>query len=195
MVNKWHQQAIILLIGITAFIVSLFKGNTPEGAVLSNFGIISSVVAIVLIFFERVLWRIPLLYPWFVSVPNLNGSWNAQANITFPGNPETTKNDAGTLVFEQSYNEIYMQITWSDNSIMEFFEATPLAISGHRTKHFALTAIYQYNPNDGKKITRSTFMSFSIPSKFLKNIPITFTIFYSTTDGQHGEITLTKNQG
>ena len=191
--NKFHHQAIVVLLGIIILIVSFFKSGTPEGIVLKNFGIISLIFSLVLILFEKLFWNIPVLYPWFVPVPNLNGNWMAEAKFTRPEDGNVEKMALGKAVLEQSCSDLYMRIIWSDEAKMEFFESTPLAISGNRTKHYALTAIYQFSVNNKPPKTRSTFMSFSIPAELFKNKPEEFKIFYSTTDGQHGEMKLTRN--
>jgi hypothetical protein len=189
--KRLHSQALVLLVGVITALVSYFTSGRVEGAILFNFGVIAAIVGLLLIIFDVLLWKLPLLYPWFVDIPNLNGSWKVTARILQPGAAKA-ESDQGEASIEQSHSGIYMSIIWGDKSETEFFEAAPLAVSGTRTKRCALSSFYQFKKKGTERVTRSAAMAFDVPAKLFKNRPDRFTIFYTTTDGYRGEIELSK---
>ena len=188
--NRFQLNALVLLIGIISVGVSYFRSGVIESAILFNFGTITSILAVVLIVFNTLVWKWRFLYPWFVSVPNLNGTWTVKGRFrgSGPSVAVAHDNDEGEAIIEQTLSNIYLMINWKDTTEMQFVEAAPLAVSGVRTRRCALSAIWRVNGPCGS-LTRSAFMSFDVPGKLFANRPSQFTVFYSTTDDRHGELT------
>src|SRR5207247_3501991 len=80
-----HLKAIIFLVGLISAVVSYLRTGAAETAVLRDLGAFAMVLSVLLALFDRWIWRFPLLYPWFVAVPNLSKSWQALGQITMPG--------------------------------------------------------------------------------------------------------------
>lgn len=66
-----------VIFGIWAFFM-LFTGIPITSEFFKPFSLVVGIVGILLIIFDKWLWMIPVLYPWFVSTPDLSGTWNGK---------------------------------------------------------------------------------------------------------------------
>lgn len=118
MLSKLQLSAIIAL---AAFVwgVALWASGVPvTKEMLYVFGTVTSVVGIALLVFDRWVWRLSILHPWFVTVPNLNGTWKAKIQSTWI-NPDTQQGIPpieAFLVIRQTHSSLSVRLMTPESS-------------------------------------------------------------------------------
>jgi len=85
MMKGVHLNAV-LAVALVAYGVALFvAGVAVEIDWLRPFGIVGTVVGVVLGAFDRWLWKVRWLHPWFVETPNIGGTWKGQLTSSADG--------------------------------------------------------------------------------------------------------------
>lgn len=118
MLSKIHLSAIIALTALV-WAVALWVGNIPvTKEMLYVFGTVTTVVGGVLFVFDRWVWHLGILHPWFVAVPDLNGTWKAKIRSTWI-NPDTQQGippiDA-FLVIRQTHSSLSIRLMTPESS-------------------------------------------------------------------------------
>lgn len=180
MINQSQLIAIIILVGLITFLISFIQTGTPEKVVLIYAGIISSIIGLIILVFDSLLWKIKFIYPWFVQTPNLNGKWKVDAKFYFLSAENSPIEVQGDALIEQNYSSLYLEIIWKDGYKTEFYESTTLAISGKTKKHHSFRVFYKLTDKQGNIDIRDAMMAFDLPGRLFQNSPKTFTINYST---------------
>jgi hypothetical protein len=199
--NQYQQKGLLVLVGIITLIVSRFQQGTVETAIFSSFAIISFVLSVFLLAFERFCWKWKWFYGSLVPVPNLNGKWKGSGNETLvtqnvAGNISavSSKLETDLVTIEQQYSTIHLKIDWNDGGVTRFDQEAPFVVSGTNTKRLSFNAIYFYTPKDGNEESRNVIATISMDSKLFENRPAKFKLTYFTSDGvRQGTINLEFN--
>src|SRR5690606_14877320 len=80
--ERGQLQFLAAAVGIWGLILLLGGPAISPGA-LRPFGLVTTLVALVVAAFDRWLWRIPLLHGWFVRRPNISGTWAVEIRSTW----------------------------------------------------------------------------------------------------------------
>ena len=75
MIKALHLKALFWLAVGTWALALLLSGEPVSVAILKPSGLVLGVVAASVALFERYVWRWRLLRPWFVSAPDVNGTY------------------------------------------------------------------------------------------------------------------------
>lgn len=59
-------------------VLLIMNGQSVSFDLLKPFSTVVGAIGVVALVFERWIWRWRYLYPWFVSTPNLQGTWRGQ---------------------------------------------------------------------------------------------------------------------
>lgn len=81
--EKKHIQALIWFLSIVWAILLVLDGFSIS---ISFFKPISTVIGIAVIavtFFEKLAWKLKWLYPWFVDMPNISGTWQGYISSNY----------------------------------------------------------------------------------------------------------------
>jgi hypothetical protein len=80
------EAQLYVLVGLLAalwFILLLLQGVNPGLAFFKPLSSVVGATGILLVVFDRWLWRVRILHPWFVGVPVINGTWRGEIVTTW----------------------------------------------------------------------------------------------------------------
>lgn len=88
MISRLHLTTLIgLIVGIwTIFLILADISITRE--FFDPFSKVVGIIVIVLLMFDKWLWKLSFLHPWFVSKPNISGTWRGKI-ISLWSDPKT----------------------------------------------------------------------------------------------------------
>jgi hypothetical protein len=75
MISRIQLSTLLALSAIIWGIALILNGVSVSPDLAKPFSIVLGAVSLALGLFEKWVWRLPLLHPWFVSRPNLRGTW------------------------------------------------------------------------------------------------------------------------
>jgi hypothetical protein len=78
MISRSHLTALIVTAGIIYSILLLISGVSVTTDYLRPIPSVIGILAIVLLIFDKWIWKFPFLYPWFISTPDVSGTWKGQ---------------------------------------------------------------------------------------------------------------------
>jgi len=88
--NRWHLLSLVLLIGLCYGIVAYFKAQPISWELILSSSMVAAIAAAVIWTFDRWLWKLSILHPWFVSFANINGTWKIQTSKIWTEEEEDT---------------------------------------------------------------------------------------------------------
>lgn len=186
--NRWHLIALVLLVALAHSAINLAAGQLLNVDLFLKASTTSGIVGGAVFVFDKWLWRIPQLHPWFVAAPDLNGSWDVEGKISFL-RPGTSNNYKGIMNIEQTFFSIMITIDWGPEGRTRFLMRSPLAT---REEGFvAFSALYEYAPSQGSNYPiqnhRAGFFCHSAERR-----PDSIQLHYSTVGEQVGHLTMKR---
>lgn len=164
MVKKSYVSAL-MWVAVSVFAVLLFlQGVKLEWEYLRPFSMASGAVVATIALFERIAWRIPFLYPWFVSLPDLNGRWKVvlTSNWTDAEGNAIPPIDADAEI-TQSFTQVTLRLQTAESNSLTM----TCSLTQHADKTFEMTGVYQNRPDvmirDRSQIHFGAFL-LSVPS-------------------------------
>lgn len=88
--TRLHIAVFLGISTIAWFLVLLYQGADVSLEHITPFGTVLSVLVVLALLLEHVAWRIKLFHPWFVSRPNLIGTWRVELQSDYI-DPQTGK--------------------------------------------------------------------------------------------------------
>lgn len=179
MLRKWQLFILIALAALISSAISLVRGAAPELAIYRNLSAVVGVLGLVLLVYDRWLWRLPRLYPGLVGTPNIRGTWEARASIVSL-DPRHHGNFHGYAVVHQTSSHIAYTIFWDDGLISKMADEAPLSAKGGMC---AFAATYRSLP-EGRPLDIGIYFYWAPESSD------TLTLRYRTSTQQTGDIVL-----
>lgn len=104
-----------ILLGIAVLVwgaMLYFNGESLSIAFFKPFSVVSMVLGGAIYSFNRWIWRWPSLYPWLVSIPNLQGTWKGQiiSNWIDPNTGNKIPPVEAFLTIRQTYFSICLRM-------------------------------------------------------------------------------------
>jgi hypothetical protein len=78
MISRSHLTVLLGLAAILWGILLLLSGVHVSMQLAKPFSAVLGILLILLGLFEKWVWRLPILHPWFVSTPVLRGTWKGR---------------------------------------------------------------------------------------------------------------------
>lgn len=181
MLRKWQLFMLIALAALISSIISLKHGDAPDLAIYRDMSTIVGVLGLVLLLYDRWLWRLPRLYPGLVGTPNIRGTWQAQASIVSL-DPRHHGSFHGYAVVHQTSSHIAYTIFWDDGLISKMADEAPLSAKGGMC---AFAATYRSLP-EGRPLDIGIYFYWAPESSG------TLTLRYRTSTQQTGDIVLSQ---
>jgi hypothetical protein len=187
--NRWHLLAIVTAIVAIDLGISYWNGDLIDNSKILGSSKIASFLGGFIVLFDWWIWRLPLLYPWFVPVPCIRGKWEIEGDV-IETNPNQTVIRTGSVVIKQTYFSIWLCIDWDDNTQTRFL--TKAAVAAKEEGFCAFTAVYEFDPKKPGKgsLTRRAGIFFHTSDRR----PEVVTLHYSTTDNQVGSFRLSNRR-
>jgi len=118
MIKRKHFTAL-LAIAVVVWAGVLYMNGVPVySALLKPFSWVVTAVALIWEAFDRWIWRWKFLHPWFVTRPDLNGTWKGRltSNWSNPTTGQPTPSREAYLVVRQTYSNIDMRLFTRESS-------------------------------------------------------------------------------
>ena len=150
------QISFVLAIAVVAwFVVLLIQGTAITIDHIAPFTSVVGVLVILSLFVEHYLWRKSWLQKWFVSMPDLNGTWKVVITSDWV-NPETGEATPKINCFmgvKQSLSTLQMHLMTPESE--SWFSAYSIkeSLSGHG---YQITAVYTNKPSVHLRNDRSS---------------------------------------
>jgi len=81
--ERLHITVFVVIAAFVWYIVLMFQDTPVSWAHARPFTIVVSCLVGLGLFFEFILWRLPLLHGWFVKRPNLRGTWRIELQSSY----------------------------------------------------------------------------------------------------------------
>jgi hypothetical protein len=112
MIEKLHFSTLLFIAAVVWGVVLLLNGVAVSISWLRPFGIVIAIVMFLLAAFDLYLWKLPILHPWFVNRPVVDGTWRAEIRSHWI-NPETDRTVdpiAGFMVVRQTFSRLSLRL-------------------------------------------------------------------------------------
>lgn len=118
MISRIHLSALLLIAALVWGLLLVLGGVSVSVVWLRPLSTVTGVLILLLAIFDRWAWRLPFLYPWFVSVPNLQGTWKGEVMSTWvaPDTGSRPPEIQAFLVMRQTFSSLRMQLITAESS-------------------------------------------------------------------------------
>lgn len=150
------QISIILGIAVIAwFVVLLVQGTQVSWEHLAPFSTVVGVLVILSLVVEHYLWRQSWLQKWFISMPDLRGTWKVviQSDWVKPESGETVPPIKCFMGVKQSMSSLKMHLMTPESESWFVAYNIEYALSGHG---YQISAVYTNKPNVNLRNDRSS---------------------------------------
>ena len=149
------QITIILAITVLAwFIVLMIQGTEVSLALLAPFSTVVGVLVVLSLIVEYYLWRKSWLQKWFVSMPDIRGTWKITIQSDWV-NPDTGEKAAPIECFmgvKQSMSSLQMHLMTPESESWFIAHSIRQTESGHG---YQIAAVYTNKPSVNLRNDRS----------------------------------------
>jgi hypothetical protein len=184
--EKMHILALVVTVLMVQLVVSAFGGGPINFEILLKTTIISALVGAIVFAFDKWLWRIPILYGWFVFAPDINGKWNVSGSIWNPITKKEEKALSGQMQIVQTFFSISFEINWHDHGVSK--ATAPQKFVVGKDGMCAFSTIYRFQHSTKANVERLHKAGVYFDSDTQK--PSVITWRYSTSDQQLGVLHL-----
>lgn len=118
MISRLHLSVILLIAAILWGLLLIAQGVVVEATWLKPFSTVIGGVLLLLLAFDKLLWRWELLHGWFVKRPDLQGTWQIELSSQWkdPQTGESPPNITTFLVVRQSFSLISLRMLTPESS-------------------------------------------------------------------------------
>lgn len=144
MISRLHLSAILIIAAAVSGIVLLVSGVAVKVEWLTSISATVTIMSLLLLIFERWMWRWRLLHGWFVKMPDLNGTWQVDLKSNW-NNPETGRLIPVKIAYLsicQTYFNLSVRLM-TDESISELVGSS---IQHKKDGTYQVTGVYLSNP-------------------------------------------------
>lgn len=144
MISRIHLSTLIFIAALVWALLLIIQGVSVTFSLFRPFSTVIGVLVVLMGVFEKWAWRLPILHPWFVSQPDLGGTWKGQLFSTWtdPKAGSLLPPIDGYLVVRQTFSLIQMMlITNESNSELLSGSVLPEAHGG-----YVVAGIYRNTP-------------------------------------------------
>lgn len=145
MISRLHLSTLLFFSAILWGCLLFLDGVNVTIEWLRPLTTVVGLIILLLVIFDKWLWKFSFLYPWFVSIPNLQGVWIGTLSSSWV-NPETKQRlppiDA-RFVINQTFSTLNMQLITSESKS----NLLTGSISQDANGTCKITGIYQNDPD------------------------------------------------
>jgi hypothetical protein len=108
---------VYLFAGVMA-VALLLDGTQVTDKLFRQTGIVSGLVSLLLLAFDKWAWSFRVLHPWFVAKPNIKGTWKGvlHSNYIDPMTNQPVPPIVVYLVVRQSYSTLHLRLLTRQSS-------------------------------------------------------------------------------
>ncbi len=118
MISRIHLSALLLIAALVWGALLVVDGVSVSLTWFRPLTAVTGVLVLFLAIFDRWAWRLPVLYPWFVSTPDIQGTWKGEIISTWtdPNTGSRIPPLRAFMVIRQTFSSIRMQLISTDSS-------------------------------------------------------------------------------
>ena len=185
-----RQISPLIVLGIALWVLGLLLTGadvTLSGNLLRPIGPVLFTVGIVLTVFDLWLWRLRILYPWFVDRPDLRGTWQATfvSSYVRPGESEPVGPAEALFVIRQTFSSLHIRMLTAESSS----NTVGATVSREADGSHLILGIYRNRPRE--EVSHRSAMH--VGAMWLSGdgrLPDTLSGFYWTNRLTRGDLTL-----
>ena len=152
--EKLHILVLLLIAAVFWTLVLLCQGTPVAWSHFKPVGIVSTLLGLLAVIFERWAWRIPFLHGWFVKRPDLRGTWRVVLKSEWI-NPETGRGIPEIICYmgvKQTLSTLQMHLMTPESESWLIAEDTSESPSG---EDYQIAGVYNNKPKTELRSTRS----------------------------------------
>lgn len=144
MIKGIHLSALIWGAFIIAFAMLLLDGAQVTTGLFKPCGGVVTVLTLVLLAFDKWLWSLRLLHPWFVDRPYLKGTWKGviKSNYVDPETQQKVPPIEAYLVIRQTFSAIHLRLMTRESASESLANNIPKGEDGVYT----VASVYRNTP-------------------------------------------------
>jgi predicted pore-forming effector associated with SMODS systems len=187
MIEPKHFK-ILAAIGVALWAATLYSQGTPlHLALLKPFSIVVTAMAVSWSAFDRWVWRWQPLSGWFVSRPDLQGTWKGKlaSNWEDSNTGERTQQIQVYVVVRQTYSKVAIRLFTAESSS----QSSSAQVNYDEERVYTVAATYTNTPRILNR-NRSPMHRGAVVFQVVGGPPVALTGEYWTDRETKGEITL-----
>lgn len=144
MISQLHLSALIWAAGIIWAALLVFDGTNVSTGLFKPCSTVVAGLGLLLLLFDKWIWRFRILHPWFVDRPNIRGTWKGQLISTWVDPQTGTKPEPidAYLVIRQTFSGIHMRLITRESSSESLADNIPKDADGV----YSVASIYRNTP-------------------------------------------------
>ncbi|MBI3781932.1 MAG: hypothetical protein HY270_00875 [Deltaproteobacteria bacterium] len=118
MISRIQLTTIVYIAAAALALLLSLRGIAVPSEWFQPLGLVISVLVLFLWVFERWLWRLPFLHPWFVDTPNLRGTWQGVLSSTWvdPASGGRLDPISTYMVIRQTFSSIHVRLLTNESA-------------------------------------------------------------------------------
>jgi hypothetical protein len=144
MIKGIHLSALVWGAVIILFLMLLLDGIQVTPGLFKPCGAVVTVLTLVLLAFDKWLWSLRLLHPWFVDRPYLKGTWKGvlESNYVAPATQQKVPPIEAYLVVRQTFSAIHLRLITLESASESMANNIPKGEDGVYT----VASVYRNTP-------------------------------------------------
>ena len=112
MISRSHLSALLAIAAVLWGTLLMLSGTSVSFEFFKPFSTVIGALVLILTLFDKWLWRLPILHPWFVATPDLQGTWKGTIASTWidPKTNNTLPPIEAYLVIKQTFSSIHLRM-------------------------------------------------------------------------------------
>lgn len=116
--EKKHIKTLIWILALVWAVLLCIDGMVVTIAFFKPLSFVTALAIILVGVFNKWLWKWKILYPWFVSTPNISGTWQAKINSSWIDKNTGEKRDdiEAYFIIQQTLSNIKILLVTAESS-------------------------------------------------------------------------------
>jgi hypothetical protein len=116
MISQIQLTTLVIVATFIWGITLIVQGVSVTGAWLRPYSTVVGVLPLLLLIFDKWLWRLSFLHGWFVKIPDLQGTWRAGVRSSWHHGDAEPQQIEGFMVMRQTYSSISMRFYTAESA-------------------------------------------------------------------------------
>jgi len=182
-IERKHFTCLIA-VGAVVWAILLFLDGVPvSGALIRPFSSAVTAVVIAWKLFDKWMWRWRVFRWWFVSIPDIQGTWKGTLASNWQRSGEAIRDQQVFFTVKQSYSSIRAQLFTAESA-----SQTLVAAIAQEGEAFVLSSIYRNIPRILQRGSKSPMHFGAVRFELAGNPPYSMIGEYWTDRDTKGEL-------
>jgi hypothetical protein len=144
MIKGIHLSTLVWGVIIILAVMLILEGTQVTTGLFKPCGAVVTVLGLVLLAFDKWLWSLRFLHPWFVDRPYLKGTWKGVlvSGYIEPATQQKVPPIEAYLVIRQTYSAIYLRLITKESTSESMANNIPKGVDGV----YSIASVYRNIP-------------------------------------------------